>query len=57
MAQSQAQALTVVMPSPQTIEILPAEHISQAQALTVTMGTAYIPVIINPAQRLPTDGS
>lgn len=57
MAQSVAQQLTVSMPSPQTINIEPTENLSQAQALTVGMGTAYIPVNINPAQRLPTDGS
>lgn len=57
MAQSQAQALTVSMPVPQTINIEPSEHTSQAQALTVSMGTGYINVNINPAQKLPTDGS
>lgn len=57
MAQSQAQALVVSMPVPQTLSIEPSENISQAQALTVAMGTGYINVVINPAQRLPTDGS
>jgi hypothetical protein len=55
MAQSVAQQLTVSMPSPQTLDVEPTEGHSQAQALTVTMGTGYIPVNINPAQRLPTD--
>jgi hypothetical protein len=55
MAQSVAQQLTVSMPSPQTLDIEPTENLSQAQALTVTMGTGYIPVNINPAQRLPQD--
>jgi hypothetical protein len=55
MAQSVAQQLTVSMPSPQTVEIQPAEGTSQAQSLTVTMGTGYILVDINPAQRLPAD--
>lgn len=55
MAESQAQALTVSMPFPQTIDIQPSENTSQAQALTVAMGTGYINVNINPAQRLPVD--
>lgn len=55
MAQSVAQQLTVSMPAPQELNIEPTESLSQAQALTVTMGTAYIPVNINPAQRLPVD--
>jgi hypothetical protein len=55
MAQSVAQQLTVSMPSPQELNIEPTENLSQAQTLTVTMGTAYIPVNINPAQRLPVD--
>ena len=55
MAQSVAQTLTVSMPAPQTLDIGQAEGFSQAQTLTVTMGTAYIPVNINPAQQLPRD--
>jgi hypothetical protein len=55
MAQSIAQALTVSMPVAQTLDISPAEGTSQAQALTVAMGTGYINVEINPAQRLPVD--
>jgi hypothetical protein len=55
MAQSVAQQLTVSMPSPQTLDIEPTENQSLVQALTVTMGTAYLPININPAQRLPVD--
>jgi hypothetical protein len=55
MAQSVAQQLTVSMPSPQTIDIRATEAVSQAQQLTVFMGTNYIPININPAQRLPVD--
>lgn len=55
MAQSVAQQLTVSMPSPQTVNIGPTAATSQAQALTVTMGTPYILVNINPAQKLPVD--
>jgi hypothetical protein len=55
MAQSVAQQLTVSMPVPQELNIEPSENSSQAQALTVSMGTGYIIVNINPAQRLPVD--
>jgi hypothetical protein len=55
MAQSVAQQLVVTMPAPQALSIEPSERISQAQPLTISMGTGYINVVINPAQRLPQD--
>ena len=55
MAQSVAQALTVSMPVAQTLDIGQSDRSSQAQSLTVSMGTGYIIVDINPAQQLPAD--
>jgi hypothetical protein len=55
MAQSVAQQLTVSMPFAQSLDILPSERTSQAQALTVALATGYINVEITPAQKLPQD--
>lgn len=55
MSRGTAQPLVVSMAVAQTVDIKPVESHSHAQPLTVTMGTAYIPVNINPARKLPQD--
>jgi len=55
MSRGTAQPLTVSMAVPQQVDIQPVEVHSHAQPLTVTMGTAYIPVNISPARKLPQD--
>jgi len=53
MSRAVAQALTVSLGVPQSVDVNAVERHDTAQALTVTMGTAYIAVTINPAQSLP----
>lgn len=54
MSKSIAQPVTVSLAVPQTVTIdNPVEDTAVAQAITVTMGTDYILVAINPAITLP----
>jgi len=55
MSRGSAQAVTASLSVTQTVTIdNPVEGNSSAQSPTVTMGTNYIFVAVNPAMKLPT---
>ena len=57
MSTGTAQAVQATISVDQSVSVdNPVEVHSVTQAVTVTMGTAYIMVLVNPASSIPTGG-